>query len=328
MYKEDDVLMSKIHSVHSETMENEDEIIREDMEMEEANYSDEKDAAEESDIFTDDSVKMYMNEIGKFPLLTAAQELDLAQRVANGDEDAKEQLINSNLRLVVSIAKRYKYTGMPFIDLVQEGNLGLMKAVDKYDYTKGFKFSTYATWWIRQSIMRGIADRGKVIRVPVHVVESLGRLSRAKRVLAQELDREPNEKELAEYLNIPEKKVIELQKASLEPMSFDKPVGEEEDSTLGDFVQDTNTPSPEEITEASLLREDLERAMKKCLDEREEKVLRLRFGMDDGREHTLEEIGQEFSVTRERIRQIEARALRKMKHLINRMNRGDFPTAL
>ena len=261
----------------------------------------------------DDPVRMYLKEIGKVPLLTAEQEQDLAQRMLDGDEDAKAQLIEVNLRLVVSIAKRYLGRGMQFLDLIQEGNLGLIKAVDKFDHSKGFKFSTYATWWIRQAITRAIADQARTIRIPVHMVETINRLVREQRALIQELGREPTVEEIAERMNLPVEKVREIQKISQEPVSLEKPIGEEEDSHLGDFIPDDDAMSPADQVAYTLLKEQLLDAMK-SLTAREEKVLRLRFGLDDGRQRTLEEVGREFNVTRERIRQIEAKALRKLRH--------------
>ncbi|MBR2751112.1 MAG: RNA polymerase sigma factor RpoD [Clostridiales bacterium] len=261
----------------------------------------------------DDPVRMYLKEIGKVPLLTADQEQDLAQRMLDGDEDAKAQLIEANLRLVVSIAKRYLGRGMQFLDLIQEGNLGLIKAVDKFDHSKGFKFSTYATWWIRQAITRAIADQARTIRIPVHMVETINRLVREQRALIQELGREPTVEEIAERMGLPVEKVREIQKISQEPVSLEKPIGEEEDSHLGDFIPDDDAMSPADQVAYTLLKEQLLDAMK-SLTAREEKVLRLRFGLDDGRQRTLEEVGREFNVTRERIRQIEAKALRKLRH--------------
>jgi len=261
----------------------------------------------------DDPVRMYLKEIGKVPLLTAEQEQDLAQRMLEGDQDAKDMLIEANLRLVVSIAKRYLGRGMQFLDLIQEGNLGLIKAVDKFDHSKGFKFSTYATWWIRQAITRAIADQARTIRIPVHMVETINRLVRVQRQLIQELGREPEVEEIAKEMGIPPEKVREIQKISQEPVSLEKPIGEEEDSHLGDFIPDDDAMSPADQVAYTLLKEQLLEAMS-SLTPREEKVLRLRFGLDDGRQRTLEEVGHEFKVTRERIRQIEAKALRKLRH--------------
>ena len=261
----------------------------------------------------EDPVKMYLKEIGKAPLLTAEQEVELGKRIEKGDEEAKKHLAESNLRLVVSIAKRYVGRGMLFLDLIQEGNLGLIKAVEKYDYRKGFKFSTYATWWIRQAITRAIADQARTIRIPVHMVETINKLIRTQRQLLQELGREASPEEIAEVMDISVDKVIEIQKISQEPISLEMPIGEEEDSHLGDFIQDENMPVPAEVAAYTLLSEQLVEVLG-TLTEREERVLRLRFGLDDGRTRTLEEVGEEFDVTRERIRQIEAKALRKLRH--------------
>lgn len=264
-------------------------------------------------ISIEDPVRMYLKEIGKVPLLSAEEEIDLAKRMAEGDEDAKKRLAEANLRLVVSIAKRYVGRGMLFLDLIQEGNLGLIKAVEKFDYQKGFKFSTYATWWIRQAITRAIADQARTIRIPVHMVETINKLIRVSRQLLQELGREPLPEEIAEELDMPVDRVREILKISQEPVSLETPIGEEEDSHLGDFIQDDNVPVPAEAAAATLLKEQLGEVLD-TLTERERKVLRLRFGMDDGRARTLEEVGKEFDVTRERIRQIEAKALRKLRH--------------
>ena len=261
----------------------------------------------------DDPVRMYLKEIGKVPLLTSEEEVELAKRIADGDEEAKKQLSEANLRLVVSIAKRYVGRGMQFLDLIQEGNLGLIKAVEKFDYTKGYKFSTYATWWIRQAITRAIADQARTIRIPVHMVETINRLLRTQRQLVQDLGREPTVEELAEELKLPVARVREIQKISQEPVSLETPIGEEDDSHLGDFIQDDHMPVPMDAAAATLLREQLTEVMS-SLTEREQRVLRLRFGMDDGKARTLEEVGKEFDVTRERIRQIEAKALRKLRH--------------
>ena len=261
----------------------------------------------------DDHVKMYLKEIGKVNLLDAEQETLLAKRMAEGDEEAKKRLAEANLRLVVSIAKRYVGRGMLFLDLIQEGNLGLIKAVDKFDYTKGYKFSTYATWWIRQAITRAIADQARTIRIPVHMVETINKLVRVSRQLVQELGREPTPEELSKELNMPLDKVREISKISQEPVSLETPIGEEEDSHLGDFIPDDDAPAPSEAASFVLLKEQLVEVLK-TLTPREEKVLKLRFGLDDGRQRTLEEVGKEFNVTRERIRQIEAKALRKLRH--------------
>ncbi len=261
----------------------------------------------------EDPVRMYLKEIGKVPLLSAEEEINLAKRMENGDEEAKKRLAEANLRLVVSIAKRYVGRGMLFLDLIQEGNLGLIKAVEKFDYSKGYKFSTYATWWIRQAITRAIADQARTIRIPVHMVETINKLLRVSRQLLQELGREPFPEEIAEVMDIPVERVREIQKISQEPVSLETPIGEEEDSHLGDFIQDDNVPVPADEAAFTLLKEQLVEVLS-TLTEREQKVLRLRFGLDDGRARTLEEVGKEFNVTRERIRQIEAKALRKLRH--------------
>ena len=261
----------------------------------------------------EDPVRMYLKEIGKVPLLSADEEIELAQRMEDGDEEAKKKLAEANLRLVVSIAKRYVGRGMLFLDLIQEGNLGLIKAVEKFDYHKGYKFSTYATWWIRQAITRAIADQARTIRIPVHMVETINKLIRVSRQLLQELGREPTPEEIAAELDMPVERVREILKISQEPVSLETPIGEEEDSHLGDFIQDDNVLVPAEAAAATLLKEQLDEVLD-TLTEREQKVLRLRFGMNDGRARTLEEVGREFDVTRERIRQIEAKALRKLRH--------------
>ncbi len=264
-------------------------------------------------INVDDPVRMYLREIGRIPLLTYDEELDLAKRVLQGDEDAKQKLAESNLRLVVSIAKKYVGRGMLFLDLIQEGNMGLIKAVEKFDYTKGFKFSTYATWWIRQAITRAIADQARTIRIPVHMVETINKLIRTSRHLLQQLGREPTPEEIAEEMEIPVEKVIEIQKIAQDPVSLETPIGEEDDSHLGDFIQDDDSPAPQDSAAYTMLREQLEEVMN-TLTPREAKVLKLRFGLEDGKSRTLEEVGREFQVTRERIRQIEAKALRKLRH--------------
>ncbi|HIX47620.1 MAG TPA: RNA polymerase sigma factor RpoD [Candidatus Mediterraneibacter caccavium] len=261
----------------------------------------------------EDPVRMYLKEIGKVPLLNAEREIELAKRMEEGDEEAKKELAEANLRLVVSIAKRYVGRGMLFLDLIQEGNLGLIKAVEKFDYHKGYKFSTYATWWIRQAITRAIADQARTIRIPVHMVETINKLIRVSRQLLQELGREPLPEEIAKELDMPVERVREILKISQEPVSLETPIGEEEDSHLGDFIQDDNVPVPAEAAAQTLLKEQLDEVLD-TLTEREQKVLRLRFGMNDGRARTLEEVGKEFDVTRERIRQIEAKALRKLRH--------------
>ena len=261
----------------------------------------------------EDPVRMYLKEIGKVPLLSAEEEIDLAKRMELGDQEAKKRLAEANLRLVVSIAKRYVGRGMLFLDLIQEGNLGLIKAVEKFDYRKGYKFSTYATWWIRQAITRAIADQARTIRIPVHMVETINKLIRVSRQLLQDLGREPSPEEIAEEMNMPVERVREILKISQEPVSLETPIGEEEDSHLGDFIQDDNVPVPADAAAFTLLKEQLVEVLG-TLTEREQKVLRLRFGLDDGRARTLEEVGKEFNVTRERIRQIEAKALRKLRH--------------
>ena len=264
-------------------------------------------------ISIDDPVRMYLKEIGKIPLLSAEEEIDLAEKMGYGDEIAKKKLVEANLRLVVSIAKRYVGRGMLFLDLIQEGNLGLIKAVEKFDYKKGFKFSTYATWWIRQAITRAIADQARTIRIPVHMVETINKLIRVHRQLLQEYGRDPKPEELAKEMDMPEEKIREIMKIAQEPVSLETPIGEEEDSHLGDFIPDDDAPAPAEAAAYSLLKEQLEDVL--CtLNEREQKVLKLRFGLEDGRARTLEEVGKEFDVTRERIRQIEAKALRKLRH--------------
>ena len=264
-------------------------------------------------IAVDDPVRMYLKEIGKVPLLSADEEIELAKRMEQGDEEAKKILCEANLRLVVSIAKRYVGRGMLFLDLIQEGNLGLIKAVDKFDYTKGYKFSTYATWWIRQAITRSIADQARTIRIPVHMVETINKLIRVSRQLLQTYGREPSPEEIAEEMGISVDKVREIQKIAQEPVSLETPIGEEEDSHLGDFIPDEDVPAPAEAAAFSMLKEQLVEVLD-TLTEREQKVLKLRFGLDDGRARTLEEVGKEFDVTRERIRQIEAKALRKLRH--------------
>ena len=264
-------------------------------------------------ISVDDPVRMYLREIGRIPLLTYEEELDLAQKILEGDEDAKQKLAESNLRLVVSIAKKYVGRGMLFLDLIQEGNMGLMKAVEKFDYTKGFKFSTYATWWIKQAITRAIADQARTIRIPVHMVETINKLIRTSRHLLQQLGREPTPEEIAAEMEIPVERVAEIQKIAQDPVSLETPIGEEDDSHLGDFIQDEESPAPHDAASYTMLREQLEEVMN-TLTSREAKVLKLRFGLEDGKSRTLEEVGKEFNVTRERIRQIEAKALRKLRH--------------
>lgn len=271
------------------------------------------DAAIADGIAIDDPVKIYLKEIGRVPLLTSEEEIELAQRMQNGDSSAKKRLAEANLRLVVSIAKRYGGRGMSFLDLIQEGNLGLIKAVEKFDYTKGFKFSTYATWWIRQSITRAIADQARTIRIPVHMVETINKTGRVSRQLLQKLGREPSPAEIAAEMGIPVEKVIEIQKIAQDPVSLETPIGEEEDSHLGDFLEDDKAASPSDRAEAKMLREQLLQVLD-TLTPRENEVIRKRYGLDDSRPKTLEEVGKEFNVTRERIRQIEAKALRKLRH--------------
>jgi RNA polymerase primary sigma factor len=271
----------------------------------------------------DDPVRMYLKEIGRVPLLSADEEIELAKRMDQGDEEAKRRLAEANLRLVVSIAKRYVGRGMLFLDLIQEGNLGLIKAVEKFDYNKGFKFSTYATWWIRQAITRAIADQARTIRIPVHMVETINKLIRVSRQLLQELGREPNPEEIAKEMDVSVERVREIMKIAQEPVSLETPIGEEEDSHLGDFIEDQDAPAPAEAASFMLLKEQLEEVLE-TLTPREEKVLRLRFGLDDGRARTLEEVGQHFGVTRERIRQIEAKALRKLRHPSRSKKLKDF----
>jgi len=284
---------------------------------------DEDDLSLPEGISIDDPVRMYLKEIGKVPLLTSEEEIELAKRMEQGDEEAKKRLAEANLRLVVSIAKRYVGRGMLFLDLIQEGNLGLIKAVEKFDFRKGFKFSTYATWWIRQAITRAIADQARTIRIPVHMVETINKLIRVQRQLLQELGRDPTPEEIAKEMGMSEEKVREIQKISQEPVSLETPIGEEEDSHLGDFIPDDDAPAPAESAAFTLLKEQLIDVLD-TLTPREEKVLRLRFGLDDGRARTLEEVGKEFNVTRERIRQIEAKALRKLRHPSRSKKLKDF----
>jgi len=290
-----------------------DEIIEEDVD----------DLSIPKGISVDDPVRMYLKEIGKIPLLTADEEIELAKRMEAGDEEAKKRLAEANLRLVVSIAKRYVGRGMLFLDLIQEGNLGLMKAVEKFDYRKGFKFSTYATWWIRQAITRAIADQARTIRIPVHMVETINKLVRVQRQLVQELGRDPSPEEIAKEMNMEVEKVREIMKIAQEPVSLETPIGEEEDSHLGDFIEDDNALAPQDAATFTMLREQLIGVLD-SLTPREQKVLKLRFGLDDGRARTLEEVGKEFDVTRERIRQIEAKALRKLRHPSRSKKLKDF----
>lgn len=287
------------------------EVIQEN--KEEESEEEEVDLSVPEGVSIDDPVRMYLKEIGKVALLTSEQEVELAKRIEAGDEIAKQKLAEANLRLVVSIAKRYVGRGMQFLDLIQEGNLGLIKAVEKFDFTKGFKFSTYATWWIRQAITRAIADQARTIRIPVHMVETINKLIRIERQLIQELGRSPQPEEIAKMMDMPADKVREIMKIAQEPVSLETPIGEEEDSHLGDFIEDHDAPAPAEAAAFTMLKEQLMGVLD-TLTPREEKVLRLRFGLDDGRARTLEEVGKEFNVTRERIRQIEAKALRKLRH--------------
>ena len=276
-----------------------------------------------NEVNIEDPVKMYLKDIGKVPLLLPEDEVELAQKMVNGDEEAKRRLSEANLRLVVSIAKRYVGRGMLFLDLIQEGNLGLMKAVEKFDHTKGFKFSTYATWWIRQAITRAIADQARTIRIPVHMVETINKQIRVSRMLLQEYGREPTPEEIAEKMGISEERVMEIQKIAQDPVSLETPIGEEDDSHLGDFIEDDNATAPSDVAAFTMLKEQLIGVLD-TLTPREEKVLRLRYGIDDGRPRTLEEVGKEFNVTRERIRQIEAKALRKLRHPSRSKKLKDF----
>ena len=277
------------------------------------------------DVKVNDSVKIYLKEIGKVRLLTAQEEVEIAQRIANGDEDAKQELINANLRLVISIAKRYAGRGMPFLDLIQEGNMGLIKAVEKFDYTKGFKFSTYATWWIRQAITRAIADQARTIRIPVHMVETINKITRAQRQLVQELGRDPTAEEISERLegSLSPDRIREIQCINQEPVSLETPIGEEDDSHLGDFIEDKEVVSPSEYTTKSLLKDELYEVLQELTD-REARVLELRYGLRDNHPRTLEEVGKEFGVTRERIRQIEAKAIKKLRHPNRAKRLGDY----
>ena len=300
-------------------IESDDDIILD--EEEEVEIIDDVDVLE--GVSTEDPVRMYLKEIGNVPLLSTDEEVELAKRVEEGDEEAKKALTEANLRLVVSIAKKYVGRGMPFLDLIQEGNMGLMKAVDKFDFTKGYKFSTYATWWIRQAITRGIADTGRTIRVPVHMVETINKTLRMTRTLLQELGREPTPEEVADRLGVPVARVREVLKISRDPVSLDTPIGEEDDSHLGDFIEDDSALSPSDSAAFSMLREELSTALESLTD-RERQVVRLRFGLEDGRARTLEEVGKEFNVTRERIRQIEAKALRKLRHPSRSKRLKDF----
>ncbi len=301
----DEEITGYAHSGDSEEIENEVEQFDSPEKMERI--------LTQEGLAVDDPVRMYLKEIGKVPLLNNDLEKSLAERMLNGDETAQTELVEANLRLVVSIAKRYVGRGLYFLDLIQEGNLGLMKAVEKFDYTKGYKFSTYATWWIRQAITRAIADQARTIRIPVHMVETIHKVSRCSRQMMQELGREPTSEEIGEKIGLSAEKVREIMKIAQDPVSLETPIGEEEDSHLGDFIPDDDTPSPVEATSATILREELERQLH-TLTAREAHVIRLRFGLYDGTPHTLEEVGKEFDITRERIRQIEAKALRKLRH--------------
>mgnify|MGYP002859421912 CR=1 FL=1 len=309
----DDIALAEIDD--TEDQEDFEDIVKD---VEDDNFED-----IEKTMATDDPVRMYLKEIGKVPLLTAEEEIELAKRMEAGDEEARKKLAEANLRLVVSIAKRYVGRGMLFLDLIQEGNLGLIKAVEKFDYHKGYKFSTYATWWIRQAITRAIADQARTIRIPVHMVETINKLIRISRRLLQELGREPTAEEIAKEMGLPPERVREIMKISQEPVSLETPIGEEEDSHLGDFIQDENVPVPADAAAFTLLKEQLVDVLS-TLTDREQKVLRLRFGLDDGRARTLEEVGREFDVTRERIRQIEAKALRKLRHPSRSRKLKDF----
>ena len=320
-----------LDDLYNSFLENKIEIVSEsdlDGTTDDANDSPEKildDLANSKDIKINDPVRMYLKEIGRISLLTLDEEFEYAKRAEEGDEYAKKMLAESNLRLVVSIAKRYVGRGMLFLDLIQEGNIGLMKAVEKFDPSKGYKFSTYATWWIRQAITRSIADQARTIRIPVHMVETINKLARVQRQLTQELNREPTDEELAKKLGLSIEKVREVYKISQDPVSLETPIGEEDDSHLGDFIKDERTMSPEECATIEMLKEELSGVLL-TLTEREEKVLRLRFGLDDGQCRTLEEVGQVFNVTRERIRQIEAKALRKLRHPSRSRRLKDFLT--
>ena len=297
-----------------EIVETLDDIMLDDDELTSMTGDDDKEAAvSDTIVSTDDPVRIYLKEIGRVPLLTPEEETEIAEKILNGDEEASRRLVEANLRLVVSIAKRYLGRGMQFLDLIQEGNLGLMKAVEKFDHTKGFKFSTYATWWIRQAITRAIADQARTIRIPVHMGETINKIKKASSQLLHENGHEPSIEEIAEYLNTPVDRIREAMRASQEPVSLETPIGEEEDSHLGDFIPDDSAITPQDAASQSMLKEQLNSVLS-TLTPREEKVIRLRFGLDDGRPRTLEEVGEVFEVTRERIRQIEAKALRKLRH--------------
>lgn len=323
--EEIDLNINQIEKIY-ETIESKGIELVEDLDRELAEIQtseEEIDISVPEGIGMDDPVRMYLKEIGKVPLLSAQEEIELAEKMHYGDEKAKKRLAEANLRLVVSIAKRYVGRGMLFLDLIQEGNLGLIKAVEKFDYTKGYKFSTYATWWIRQAITRAIADQARTIRIPVHMVETINKLIRVSRQLLQEYGREPHVDEIAREMNMNEERVREIMKIAQEPVSLETPIGEEEDSILGDFIPDSDAPAPSEMAAFMLLKEQLMNVLD-TLTQREAKVLRLRFGLDDGRARTLEEVGREFKVTRERIRQIEAKALRKLRHPSRSKKLKDF----
>lgn len=306
-------LYDTLESNGIEIVEDMGDIKFDDLEIPEEENKDDNTAAADPTITIDDPVKVYLKEIGRVPLLTSDEEIELAIRIADGDVAAKQRLSEANLRLVVSIAKRYLGRGMQFLDLIQEGNLGLIKAVEKFDYTKGFKFSTYATWWIRQAITRAIADQARTIRIPVHMVETINKVKKVQSQLLHQNGHEPTPDEIAEEIDMPVDKVREIMRVAQEPVSLETPIGEEEDSHLGDFIPDTDAPAPADAASHTMLREQLSEVLS-TLTPREEKVLRLRFGLEDGRGRTLEEVGKEFNVTRERIRQIEAKALRKLRH--------------
>ena len=319
-------LYDTLDSQNIEVVEDQDEPTPEELEIDSVEVPDTEDlevSLSAEGISIDDPVKVYLKEIGRVPLLSGDEEIELAKAMSEGDPNARKRLSEANLRLVVSIAKRYVGRGMQFLDLIQEGNLGLIKAVEKFDYTKGYKFSTYATWWIRQAITRAIADQARTIRIPVHMVETINKVVRVERQLLQELGRQPQADEIAELMGMSVDKVREIMKVAQEPVSLETPIGEEEDSHLGDFIPDEDAPAPAEAASHTLLREQLGDVLK-TLTPREEKVLRLRFGLDDGRPRTLEEVGKEFNVTRERIRQIEAKALRKLRHPSRSKKLKDF----
>ena len=322
-YQDMDLSLEDFSFIYDELEKQGIDIIDEEIEEIENELANNLDLTVSDGVAIDDPVRMYLKEIGRVNLLTTDEEIELAKRMAQGDEEAKKKLAEANLRLVVSIAKRYVGRGMLFLDLIQEGNLGLIKAIDKFDYEKGFKFSTYATWWIRQAITRAIADQARTIRIPVHMVETINKYVRISRQLLQELGRDPKPEEIAERMGIPLEKIREIQKISLDPVSLETPIGEEEDSHLGDFVEDEGALSPPDSAAFMLLKKQLEEVLD-TLTEREKKVLALRFGLDDGRSRTLEEVGKEFGVTRERIRQIEAKALRKLKHPSRSKKLKDF----